>query len=383
MKLVWASLTFIVVLVTFVSPVSAETPENEVVRVRLFSESGPLRLEGEGLQFQDLTETFKPVALPAKGVAEIRSLQRNGRSFWSVRLNNKDPEQIHTEKYLLVRGQHLRAGSHALPSRVLLSRSGSQTDVVGVMPLDEYLVGVLASEMPLSWPLETLKAQAVAARSYALAVMRERRDKAYHLESSVLDQVFRHVVASDQSPLVRKAREAVAATKGLRLYGPREKVLKAFYHADCGGKTTTAQNVWKHGVNSGVVVDSSCPTNPRGKWRLELTRRDLLKRLNVQDFTELKIERNPVDRRVQGVRVAFNGESEKWIPANDFRQALGFQDLRSAMFEVRQEGEKFLFEGQGFGHGVGLCQWGSRTLGQKGYNFRQILKHYYPLASLK
>ncbi|WP_347357814.1 SpoIID/LytB domain-containing protein [Bdellovibrio sp.] len=387
MKLVWASLTFILVFVSFVSDahssVVSETT-TPLVRVRLKSLSSKIQLTGLGLRFQNLSQNFRPVALPQDAQAEVRVLQKDGKKIWALRTNNKANEHLFTDKYLLIQGHNIRIGSQALPSRVLLSMNAGMVDVVGVMPLDEYVVGVLASEMPLSWPLETLKAQAVAARSYALAVINERKDKAYHLESSVLDQVFRHVVAEDRtSPLIQKAMQAVEETKGLKLWGPKSRVLKAFYHSDCGGKTTTSKNVWNYGVNTGIVVDSSCPTNPRGQWKLTLSKEDLKKRLRVADFESIEFERNPLDQRVKSVRLAFNGSPEKVLSANDFRQSLGFQDLRSALFEMKKQGEEFLFQGRGFGHGVGLCQWGSRSLGQKGYTYKQILNHYYPLAKLQ
>ncbi|UXR63289.1 SpoIID/LytB domain-containing protein [Bdellovibrio bacteriovorus] len=387
MKLVWASLTFILVFVSFVSDAHSSMTSGKdapLVRVRLKSLSSKIQISGLGLRFQNLTQNFRPVAIPQDGQAEVRVLQKDGKKIWALRTGTKASEHLFTDKYLLIQGHNVRIGSQSLPSRVLLSMNAGMVDVVGVMPLDEYVVGVLASEMPLSWPLETLKAQAIAARSYALAVINERKDKPYHLESSVLDQVFRHVVAEDRtSPLIQKAMQAVEETKGIKLWDPKSRVLKAFYHSDCGGKTTTSKNVWNYGVNTGIVVDSSCPTNPRGQWKLTLTKDDLKKRLRVADFDSIEFDRNPQDQRVQAVRVAFNGSPEKVLSANDFRQSLGFQDLRSALFEMKKQGEEFLFQGRGFGHGVGLCQWGSRSLGQKGYTYKQILNHYYPLAKLQ
>jgi stage II sporulation protein D len=252
------------------------------------------------------------------------------------------------------------------------------------MPLDEYVVGVLASEMPLSWPLETLKAQAVAARSYALSVMNEKKNQAYHLESSILDQVFRHVVAEDaEDPLIKKAVQAVKETSGVKLYSQKGGILKAYFHSDCGGQTTAAQNVWGSTTNSGVTTDSSCPTNPKAHWKLSLSKDELSRRLKVADISGLDLIKVPSEKRIKAVRLAFNDSGSKTISANDFRQMLGFQDLRSSLFELKRIGESFMFEGSGFGHGVGLCQWGSRALGKSGKNYNQILKHYYPLAVLR
>ncbi|WII71645.1 SpoIID/LytB domain-containing protein [Bdellovibrio sp. 22V] len=385
MKLVWAACCFIFVFVSFISEAhSSLVQDPELVRVRLLSVAQKIQISGIGLRFQNIDQNYRQVAIPNSSQAEVRLLNKNGKNIWALRLGNQEPERLFTQKFLMIQGEGLRIGAQTLPSRVLLSVNKQKVDVIGVMPLDEYIVGVLASEMPLSWPLETLKAQAVAARSYALAVKSERKNRAYHLESNVLDQVFRHVVAEDESsPLIKKALQAVRETKGLRLYAANGEVLKAFFHSDCGGRTTSPRNVWDHGVNAGVAVDSSCPTNPRGQWKLELTKEELQKRLGVSEIAHLEFVHAPSEKRIKAVRIALNQGSEKIISANNFRQMLGFQDLRSSLFEMKKIGETYLFEGRGFGHGVGLCQWGSRTLGQQGMSFTKILKHYYPLARLK
>jgi stage II sporulation protein D len=385
-KLIWASLCFIVVWISLTSEAQSSTlNSSDPVRVRIMTTIEKIQIGGTGLRFQNIAQAFQPVAIPQMKYAQVRVLVKDGKKVWAVRLDNQDSERLLTEKYLLIQGSALRVGAQTLPGKVLLSHSGvNKIDVVGVMPLDEYVVGVLASEMPLSWPLETLKAQAVAARSYALSVMNERKNQAYHLESSILDQVFRHVVDEDENdPLIKKAVQAVKETQGVQLYAQNGRVLKAYFHSDCGGKTTAAQNVWGSTLNSGVAIDSSCPTNPKAHWKLSLSKDELARRLNVPDLSGLDLIKVPSENRIKAVRLAFNETDSKTVSANDFRQMLGFQDLRSSLFELKRIGEAFVFQGQGFGHGVGLCQWGSRALGKSGKNYNQILKHYYPLAVLR
>ncbi|WP_291515462.1 SpoIID/LytB domain-containing protein [Bdellovibrio sp. ArHS] len=385
MKLIWASLCFIFVYVSFLSEAKSSLIQgSELVRVRLLSTTEKVQISGLGLKFHNLDRPYRPVAIPNNGHAEVRLMQREGKKVWSLRINNKDPETLFSEKFLYIQGENLRVGAQALPQKVLLHASKEKVDVVGVMPLEDYVVGVLASEMPLSWPMESLKAQAVAARSYALAVMNERKEQPYHLESNILDQVFRHVLAEDEKdPLLKKALQAVKETQGQKLYSANDQVLKAFFHSDCGGKTTTPKNVWNYGVNTGVATDSSCPTNPRAHWKLALSKSELHRRLGLPPIAKIDFIRNVADQRVLKVKVALNDSSEKLISANDFRQKIGFTELRSALFEMKKVGESFVFEGRGFGHGVGLCQWGSRALSRSGLNYQQILSHYYPLAKLK
>lgn len=381
MKLVCAAMCFIFVFVSFLADAHSEP----LVRVRLLEVPNKIEISGTGLRFQNLGESYRSVAIPQKAQAEVRLMEKDGKNLWALRVNNKDPEQLFPQKFLFIQGENLRLGAKAIPSRVILNINANKgVDVVGVVPLDDYVVGVLASEMPLSWPMETLKAQAVAARSYALSVMNERKEKAYHLESSILDQVYRHVLDHNENdPLIRKAVQAVKATEGLELYGSDQKVLKAFFHSDCGGETTSAKNVWNSNQSSGVTIDKSCPFNPKAHWKLTLSKEEMEKRLGVKDLAEVNLLRLPAEKRVKTVRLAMNDHSTKEFSSNDFRQALGFQELRSSLFNVKRLGSAFVFEGQGFGHGVGLCQWGSRALGKNGLSFKQILKHYYPLATLK
>lgn len=386
MKLIWASLCFLIVWISLTSEAqSALLSSPETVRVRIMTTIEKIQVGGTQLRFHNLAQAIQPVSIPQTKYVQVRVIQKDGKKLWAVRLDRQETEHLLAEKYLLIQGSDLRIGAQTLPGKVLLSHNGvNKIDVVGVMPLDEYVVGVLASEMPLSWPMETLKAQAVAARSYALSVMNERKNHPYHLESSILDQVFRHVVHEDENdPLIKKAVQAVKETQGVKLYAQNGRILKAYFHSDCGGQTTAAQNVWGSNSNSGVAVDSSCPTNPQAQWKLSLSKEELRRRLKVPDISGLDLIKVPSEKRIKAVRLAFNETESKTISANSFRQLLGFQELRSSLFEIKRLGERFLFQGQGFGHGVGLCQWGSRSLGKNGKNYNQILKHYYPLAVLR
>lgn len=381
----WVFLCVLAFGFTFSSSVHASLiPDADLVRVRLQTLPGQVRISGVGLRFQNLSQPYRPVAIPQDTFAEIRTLPKDNDKLWALRLGAQEHEHLFTEKFLLVQGTNLRINGQALPEKILLSRNGSgQVDVVGVMSIEDYIVGVIASEMPLGWPLETLKAQAIAARSYALAVMKERKNKNYHLESSVLDQVFRHVVIEDtQDPRIKKALQAVTETKGMRLVGPNSQTLKAFYHADCGGKTVSAKEVWKFGVNSGTTTDASCPTSPSASWTLTLRKDEMARRLGIAAVSDIEMVQDK-GHRVQSVKVSLPDGSSQLLAANDFRSKLGFQDLRSTLFDLNKTESGFLFQGRGFGHGVGLCQWGSRALGKKGFSYKQILAHYYPLAKLQ
>jgi len=341
-------------LLVFSVSLAKAQPDN--VRVRIKSGMNRIALSGLNLRLIGQQQNYYKVAIPQSRQMEISRVAVAGKSYWQVSEGTRDV--MSSAQALVVQGENLRQDGTELPNRIVLQESSDgQIDVIGVVPMEEYVFSVLASEMPLSWPMETLKAQAVAIRSYTEAILLERKDKAFHLESTVLDQVYKKISQHNSSVLLAKAREAVRATEGVFLT-KQNRILKAFYHSDCGGKTVPAGSVWRQEKNNdaGVAVDPGCPLNPMAQWRYRLPKAKFANL--VKDFL---------------------GE----IRSNEFRQILGFMNLRSTNFEMKDQGDDLEFVGRGFGHGVGLCQWGSRALGVKGFSYQRILQHYYPLASLK
>lgn len=385
--LIIASLIFFAATISFMPKAESQ----ELVRVRLKSLQNEVFVSGIGLRIKGQTDNFQKVAIPRVESLRIRRFSKEGHSFWLVTRIQNSRSQIISDPLLAIEGQNLKSLSQALPKQILLSPAReNKIDLVGVLPINEYLTGVIASEMPLTWPIETLKAQAIAARSYTLAVIKERRNEPYHLESSVLDQVFKHVVQNDNDILIRKASRAVTETENLKIFSAKGQVLKAFYHSDCGGKTVSAKNVWNTSISAGETVDESCPTSPKAHWRIKVTKELLfgkikkffnLKKSDTQ-ILELKFVLIPKEERLKEVLVELSNGTRQVLNGNEFRGMIGFQDLKSNLFKVHESAKEFSFVGRGFGHGVGLCQWGSRVLGLQGKKFPEILKHYYPQAQL-
>lgn len=369
----------------------AKAFENPPLRVRLESSLQKIELQGTGFQIQGLRKKdFLAVSIPRRESIEISRDSLGGNPIWKISRNGS--VQIQTEPFLALKAFNLRHGGKSLPDQIFLAPQGTDKfDVIGILPLESYLVGVIASEMPLSWPIETLKAQAIAARSYALATMKERARQVYHLESTVLDQVFTHLGEEpDDDPLVAKAKEAVKQTEGFVLTGSRRSVIKAFYHSDCGGKTASSKSVWGSNQVRGGVIDASCPSHPKSQWSLELRQAEISQRIKALSgasepgLLENLVPVRPSARdRVEKVQLVWDSGLRATVTAQEFRSALGFDQLRSAMFKVVKTGESFLFSGAGYGHGVGLCQWGARNLGKQGRSFEQILAHYYPQTQLE
>jgi stage II sporulation protein D len=256
------------------------------------------------------------------------------------------------------------------PIRVRLDR---KTNKVATLDLETYLRGVLPAEMPVSWPIEALKAQAVAARTFALFRQGQSRAKDFDVDSDVMDQMF-----LEGAETTKRAEQAIDETRGLVLHTPQGKLIAAYFHSDCGGHTEDARNVWGGGESTGTA---GCPFTARANWKLRLTLKQLAAKLRLP-VKAIELGERTESGRVARVALALADGSGRTITANDFRHALGYGELKSTAFSISREGETYTFAGRGFGHGVGLCQWGARQMALQGSSFKEILAHYYPSARL-
>ena len=268
--------------------------------------------------------------------------------------------------------------------RVVLRRErGGVLSVVNVVGLEAYLYGVLGSEVYPGWPSAALEAQAIVARSYAMWRMAQRKDQPYDLVATSMDQNYRGTSREDP-----RLKAAVDRTAGVVvLY--RMRLFRCYYHSTCGGHTEAVENFFPDppllplsGVPCGY-----CKASRYYRWRREFSAEELARALraagySVPSLTAIDPGRRTASGRVKEVRLRVDGGRWITIPAGDFRLAVGGARLPSTLFSVRRSGRGFVFEGRGFGHGVGLCQWGARGMAEAGWSAREILRHYYPGAQV-
>lgn len=263
---------------------------------------------------------------------------------------------------------------------------GAGLDWVAHISVQEYLYGVLSAEVPASWSTEALKAQAVASRTYFFYKKTERKDEHYDVRSDTLDQVFQ-LDAHKRKSLIT----AVDETRGLILvHKDKQGIFPAYFHSDCGGQTTLESQVWRNpsSVNK-KVKDPLCQSSEVNNWTYSMDREKLQNALKsvflVPQESKLSAIYPRADEqgRSQWVDFLFDKKNIQRIQANDLRRLLGFSNLRSAHFKVEERWDSFIFSGRGFGHGVGLCQWGAQRWAKQGKDFRFILQHYYPNAVMK
>jgi stage II sporulation protein D len=244
---------------------------------------------------------------------------------------------------------------------------------IQTLPLESYIAGVISSELPSSWPLEVLKAQAIAARTYALW-QKSQKD---HLESTVMDQVYHG--ADKIHPL---AKQAVAETAG-QVLTYDAKLAHTYFHAACGGHTASATEAFgsSEPYLQGVAC-SYCQNAPTYRWNYKLSRNDLNKKLGAK-ISELKPEGETDSGRVKSFK--FKSKPQlKDMKATDVRKALGYNTFRSTLVTKSSLGWTGAeFAGRGHGHGVGMCQWGALTMAKKGKKAEEILEYYYPGTEIR
>lgn len=248
--------------------------------------------------------------------------------------------------------------------------------VVNELPLEDYVESVVASEVGTDWEAEALKAQAVIARTYAVYKKTAVTNQSmYHLTSSVLHQVYK----GNNSHF--KVTYAVRATEG-EILTYNGKPIEALYHSTCGGRTENPEEVFGKKIPYMKSVESRCDLSPYWIWEKKIPISEIEKALNLKGIKDLDIKSRTSTGRARDINVKIE-EGNTTIRAVDLRRLLGWSRLPSTYFEIKKNGDSIIFEGKGYGHGVGLCQWSALQMAAEGKTYREILSFFYPGAEIK
>ncbi|MDR2313607.1 MAG: SpoIID/LytB domain-containing protein [Spirochaetaceae bacterium] len=280
--------------------------------------------------------------------------------------------------------------------------------VVNIVPMEEYLYAVIPSEMPHSWPAEALKAQTIAARSYSIANRNQFADRGFDLFGTPHSMAY-HGVGSEN----KKTTDAVDITRGMILMGGRQP-LKAYFSANHGGYSEDSMTMWGYDAYMQAVPDKLIPLRagflplddlyrwirdtPRSysivprysyvsayRWEKWVTPAEIRRRLSKDpgEITQIISRGRGISGRITALEV--RGSKEPVMVEGDaIWNAMG--GLRSSLFTIRYklarngQVEYFVFQGAGYGHGIGLDQHGAAGMASAGFAAEEILRHYYPRA---
>ncbi len=283
-------------------------------------------------------------------------------------------------------------------------------DVVEHLPIELYLAGVVDRELYAGWHLETYKAQAIAARSYALHERKRRAELGTYVDvdNSTSNQVYGGHTAN------RTAIRAIEQTRGVVLTWQGD-VLRAYYSSTVGGRAASAADTWPTSgaskYNAALPLQASLRTDvddfsPLYRWTVERPRQSLSQRLrawaevhgsalrNIKFVKRIEVSKANTYHRPTVYRLY--DDDDRWyelsaeslrVACNTSTPSLAFpsskQRIKSSDFEVILKGDGLIFKGRGFGHGVGMSQYGAEGMARAGTTADDILMHYYPGALLE
>ena len=255
--------------------------------------------------------------------------------------------------------------------------------VIDEVPIEEYVLGVLAGEMPIEFELEALKAQAVAARSYVMAQVEKNVKKEYDVVDTVMNQVYLDkeylltVWSESYIDNINKIKMAVLSTKG-EYISYNGHVAEALFFSTSPGVTENSEDVFTSKVSYLRSVESKwdeiSPVYITNKT-FSLSEFYNLLGLDYDDDLDIEITSTTSTGRIKNIKI--NGET---FTGSNVCSKLG---LRSTFFEIIKEAEKIIVKNKGYGHGVGMSQYGAEGMAKAGYNYQDILKYYYTGIEIK
>ncbi len=274
----------------------------------------------------------------------------------------------------------IKVNNQAYRGEIEIRKRNDTLLVINEVDLEEYLQGVMKHEISPAWPIEAVKAQAVAARSFALNKKLKNIGKPYDLYATITSQVYGGLSGEDP-----RSNKAINETKR-EILTYEGRPIAAYYHATCGGETEDVENVWGGRLPYLKSVRCKyCKDSPHYEWEKKLSLLEISNALSHKGISE--IESIEVYKRSSTGRIAKLVVKDEFgkhiISGNQFRMALGPNIIRSTHFKMKKKRGRVEFKGKGWGHGVGMCQWGARGMAEKGYNYKEILKHYYPDTKIK
>lgn len=382
------------------------------VRVRLLNNPHAINIRGMDLQIAEIQNRrrISPQKIRGQNLSEWNFRCRGG--LVSVaEIAGKGRKQLRAPLRISSPSGYLQLNGRSYREEIQIVSNGGDCWVLNVIDIEKYLDGLINAEFSSRWNPEAVKAQAIAARSYALHqhLAAAKSGRLYDLAATIEDQVFEGPLKEDV-----KASRFVADTRGMVLF-PSQKVfrggdagmpLKAFYHAICGGSTQLPESVWKISVPGfrRKVRCMYCKDSPHFNWAYDLRESELNTFLLARNFSPFpnfkntriyKVDLDYDDTgRVKNLLVRWMGLGPLGVKTETVRvaaqQLRGMLDpirFRSTTFKVdlhqQMNDRVFRFEGRGFGHGVGMCQWGAKVMGDRGFRVGEILSNYYPDAELR
>jgi len=343
--------------------------KNNNLRIRS-DRSNPLTIKGKFFS----SKKIKGLTLKNEKNRKILYFDKNKQIKYDLKSNQK--LQVRSSD-----GRGIWVGQKRFSGKLNLFVLDTEILVVNVLEIEKYLSSVVGSEMPTKWPIEALKAQAIASRTYAL---KQKGNNLFDIDSTQNNQVYNGLQSRTY-----KTNRAVKSTRSLVLTY-KNKLINALFHSSSGGMTENSQDVWKNKYPYLSSVKDFDKNNPKFRWQKKFSSNELinlfpkiggLKNIEILDITSTG--------RVKNVKL-FGAYGSDQISGVVLRKRLGLNSnfVRFKFFEEElnnntSQKKGLIVFGQGSGHGVGMSQWGAKYLASRGQKAERILKHFYKGVQIK
>ena len=264
----------------------------------------------------------------------------------------------------------------------IIRTADNRITIINDINVEEYIKGVLYHEVSHYWPMEALKAQAVAARTYALYSINPA-SKPYDVTNDIYSQVY-----GGRDSERYRTDLAVNYTKG-QVLTYNNKIIPAYFHATCGGMTEDAGQLWNLPDIPPFrsVPCPFCQNSPHFHWKRNFRTRDIQDALKLHGYKvgsikDISIVDRDRSERIDHLKITQKNGQELIIKGKDFRDVMGPNVIDSNNYEIVMHGYYVDLIGKGWGHGVGMCQWGAFGMAKQQFNYAQILAYYYPQSVL-
>ncbi len=342
---------------------------NDKIRIRS-DKSIPLIIEGKNFS----NKKIKGLTLKNEENRKVLYFDKNKQKKYDLKSNQQFQVRSSDRRGIWV-------GQKRFSGKLNLLILDSQILVVNVLGIEKYLSSVVGSEMPTKWPMESLKAQAIASRTYAL---KQKGNNLFDIDSTQSAQVYNGLESRTY-----KTIRAVSSTRSL-VMTYKNKLINALFHSSSGGMTENSEDVWKNKYPYLSSVKDFDKKNPKFRWQKKFSSNELsILFPNIGGLNNIEIQNITDTGRVKNVKL-FGAYGSKQMSGVDLRKRLDLNSnlVRFKFYDEEQNNEftmkkGLLVVGQGSGHGVGMSQWGAKYMASKGLKAEKILKHFYRGVQIK
>lgn len=246
---------------------------------------------------------------------------------------------------------------------------------LNILPIEEYLVCVLPSEMPLYFNIEALKTQVVIARTYSYRFMLRFARRTFDVDNTTAYQAYNGVPVNIKLKDFVKIKKAIQQTFGqVILYG--NSPIVAYYHANSGGIIFSGKEYFGNNSDFPYLVHKKDPFSigyPGAKWTYSISKKEFEEKFNTANIDYNNFIQTNDEDLVQKLKI-----NETIYSTKTTRRIIGYKNIKSTKFKIIVYDDSIVFNGIGYGHGVGLSQWGAQGMAIKDYNYKEIIEFYYP-----